>query len=101
MSGNLDPGSRGDRSCSQPSADATNPHEVRHHIVTGSSDERIMKGARPIEIFADLHGGLQFARELRVARQIVVSDRFLEPMKPCVIERVAAYERIPERQALV
>src|SRR5215831_19534287 len=60
-----------------------------------------MHGARAVEVFADLQWRPQFARELRITRQIIVDDRLLEPIKPRIVERVTARQGIAEGKPLV
>ena len=90
-----------DRGAAQPAADAADPHQVRHHVVAGARRDRLVHVARPVEILAELHGRIELAGELRVARNVVVGDRLLEPVQALVVERVAAVQRVAERQTLV
>jgi hypothetical protein len=97
----LNAGGRGDRCGAQPAADATDTHQIGHHIVARTGAQGGQQIARPIEILAELDRRSELARQLGIARQIVVNDRLLEPVQVLAVERMATDERIAQRQALV
>src|SRR5262245_58192102 len=99
--GHWNAGGACDRRCAQPPADAANPHEVGHHVVARSSKYCLAQQARAVEVLPELNWGLQLASKKSVARNVVVADRFLKPVEPLIVERVASHERITQRQALI
>src|SRR5258705_6456673 len=60
-----------------------------------------MQCARPVEILPELHGCRQLPGELGVACEIVISNRFLEPVEALPVERMTAVQCIAETEALV
>src|SRR5712691_4080635 len=60
-----------------------------------------MQCARPVEILPELHGCRQLPGELGVACEIVISNRFLEPVEALPVERVTAVQCIAETEALI
>src|ERR1700691_4078547 len=52
-------------------------------------------------ILANLHRRLQFTCDLRALSEIVEDHGFLEPIKPLLVESVAAQEGLIELKALV
>src|ERR1700719_4329765 len=101
MGGDLNASGPRQRRRAHPAAHAANTHEIGHDVVAGFGADRFVKDARPIKIFAELHRRLEFAGELRVAGEVVVNDRLLEPVESLVVERVAARQRIAESESLV
>src|SRR6516162_4805310 len=101
MGGNLNASRARHRSGAQPAADAADAHEIGHDVIAGTGADRLVKDARPVEIFAKLHRLLELADKLRIAGEVVVDDRLLEPVKALIVERVAPRQRIAEREPLV
>ena len=73
------PAAAGDRRGPQPAGDAADAHEVRHHEVAGLDLQRRVQLARAVEVLADLDRRLQLGGEPRIAVEIVVDDRLLDP----------------------
>ena len=90
-----------DRRGAQPAGDAADAHEVGHHEIAGFSLQRRMQIARAVEILADLDRRLQFRRKLRIAVEIVVDDRLLDPGETQIVDHVTALERVGEIKTLV
>src|SRR5258707_7121461 len=60
-----------------------------------------MQCARPVEILPELDGRCQLPGELDVACEIVISNRFLEPVEALPVERVTAVQGIAKTEALI
>ena|SRR6476620_3687261 len=60
-----------------------------------------MQCARPVEILPELDGRCQFPGELRVACEIIISNRLLEPVEALPVERMTAVQCIAEAEALI
>jgi hypothetical protein len=97
----LDTRCAGDRGRTKPSADPSDPHQIRHDIIAGPGPDGLEERPRTIEVLAELDGGLELARELRVAREIIVSNRLFEPVETLIVEGVSAVQRVAEAHALV
>src|SRR5262245_50182266 len=59
-----------DRGRAQPPRHAADSHEVRHDVVTRTSEHSLIEESGPIEILAELNRSLQFTRELSVSGNI-------------------------------
>jgi hypothetical protein len=81
--------------------DAVDPHQVRHDKVGCTRKHRVEQGTRAVEVLSEVNGRRQLARQLRVARHVVVDDGFLELIQMLVIERMTAVQRISKRQSLI
>jgi hypothetical protein len=61
----------------------------------------VSKSPRAIEVLAELYGSLELARELRVAREVVVRNRLFEPIESLIVTGVPPAQRVAESEALV
>src|SRR5260221_14668009 len=60
-----------------------------------------MQCARSVEILPELYGCRQFPGERGVACEIVIGNRFLEPVEALHVEGVTAVQCIAETEALI
>src|SRR5262249_25543793 len=67
----------------------------------GPGLEGLVERARPVEVLAELHRRHELAGQPGIALEVVVDDRLLEPVEALVVQRVAAKERIAEREPLI
>ena len=92
---------RGDARGLLPAGDAADAPGVRHHEIAGAGVERLGHRLGAVEVLADLDRQCEFADERRVAGEVVVADRLLDPIDAFMGERPAAFERLRHRERLV
>ena len=64
----------------QPSRDAADAHQVWHHVVAGIALECPLKVMRAVEILAELERRVECGSKLCVTAEVVLEERFLDPV---------------------
>jgi hypothetical protein len=80
----------------QPSRDAADAHEIRHHEIARSPLQGIMQLAATIEVLTHLDRRLEIGREPGVAVEVVIDDRFLDPRQTQIVDHMAALQGVAE-----
>jgi hypothetical protein len=97
----LDPPGRRGAGGVHPARHPADAGEIRHDEIAGPGLEGVHQGFGPVEVLADLQRHVERGRDGRVAAQVVVPDRLLQPGDALVLKRPPADERFRHREGLV